>query len=51
MTTDQSYIALLAKVSSGVEKGTQMSKVHICFSSNKLTKWNLYVDKMRGKVP
>ena len=31
-------IALLVKVSSGVKKGTKMSKVDLCFSSNKLTK-------------
>ena len=30
--------ALLVKVSSGVKKGTKMSKVDLCFSSNKVTK-------------
>ena len=30
--------ALLVKASSGVKKGTKMSKVDLCFSSNKLTK-------------
>ena len=30
--------ALLVKASSGVKKGTKMSKVDLCFSSNKLAK-------------
>jgi len=30
--------ALLVKVSTGVKKATKMSKVDLCFSSNKLTK-------------
>ena len=30
--------ALLVKVSTGVKKGTKMSKVDLCFSSNKVTK-------------
>ena len=34
-------IALLVKASSGVKNGTKMSKVDLCFSSNKLAKWYL----------
>ena len=40
-TQPPASIALLVKVSSGVKKGTKMSKVDLCFSSNKLTKWYL----------